>query len=131
MAVSEIVWPWQTGLLLDTVGTVGAVPIAKLALEVALPQALVAVNETVGEPALAKQMAPGTWFPEDAGAPPGKVHNKVTGAPQSCTEAVGDTHWPAQMPESGDTDTCGAAFTVTTWLIGGTLQLLMARNWTV
>jgi hypothetical protein len=54
MAVREIVCPAHTGLLLETVGARGAVPTARLALPVALPQALVTVRDTVGFPALAK-----------------------------------------------------------------------------
>jgi hypothetical protein len=128
IAVNEIVCPWHTGLLLDATGGDGATPMARLALAVALPQALTAVTDSVGEPADAKQTGPGAMVFAVAGVPPGKVQFTVAGAPQSMSAAMGATHCPAQMPASGETCTWGAAFTVIVCDTAGTLQLFRSRN---
>ena len=73
-ALKERIWPAQTGLLLAITGSGGNVPMAKLALAVALPQALVTVSESVGLPGALKQMEPGDAEDEEEGVPPGKFH---------------------------------------------------------
>ena len=74
VALSERICPAHTGLLLAITGCGGKLPIARLALAVALPHALVIVSESVGLPGLLKQMDPGDAAAEFAGVPPGKVH---------------------------------------------------------
>jgi hypothetical protein len=88
-----MVWPAQTGLLLEAAGAAGAFPMDRFALDVACPQAFVTVNDSVGFPALAKHTCPGASVLAFAGLPPGKFHAQlVIGAPQSCTVADGFTH---------------------------------------